>query len=145
MAQNAKTSAAPAQTSAAIGDQMFKDAVEKSLNALNDLTGHSKSNFEAAVASVSAAAKGGEALRAQFLALSKKAFEDNVASAKALAGARSLQDVVELQASWMKAATETYIAELGTYSEMVANSIKDSLAPISDRVSAAVNASQADR
>ena len=79
------------------GNQAFKDNVEKSLAALNEVNAYSKKNLEAVVASVTAATKGAEALGAQVMAFSKKSMEDQVSAAKALAGAKSVQEAVELQ------------------------------------------------
>ncbi|NBU29298.1 MAG: phasin family protein, partial [Caulobacteraceae bacterium] len=82
------------------GNAAFKDQVEKSLASLNEMNTHSKKNLEAVVASVTAATKGAESLGALAMAYSKRAMEDQVAAAKALAGAKSVQEAVELQTSW---------------------------------------------
>lgn len=129
----------------AAGNVAFKDAVEKSLTALNEANGYSKKNLEALVASVTAATKGAEALGAQAVAYSKKSVEDQVTAARSLAGAKSIQDVVELQTAFAKSMLESYIAEVGKASETVAASVKDSLKPLNERVTAAVERLQAAR
>jgi phasin family protein len=123
----------------------FKDGVEKTLSALNDANAHSKKNLEAVVASVTAATKGAEALGAQAMAFSKASFETQVAAAKSLSTAKSVQEVVELQTAFAKSALETYIAELGRMSETVSASVKDSMKPLNERVTAAVERLQAAR
>ena len=125
------------------GNQAFKDSIEKSLSALGEANAHSKKNLEAVVASVTAATKGAEALGAQAMAYSKKAMEDQVAAAKSLAGAKSVQEVVELQTSYAKFALETYIAEMNKASETVAASVKESFLPINERITAFVEKIQA--
>ena len=65
----------------------FKEGVEKSLAAMNELNAHSKKNLEAIVASATASAKGAEALGAQAMAFSKAVFDTNVSAAKSLAAA----------------------------------------------------------
>ena len=126
-------------------NQAFKDGVEKSLTALAEANTHSKENLEAVVASVTAATKGAEALGAQTLAYSKKAAEDQVAAAKSLAGAKSIQEAMELQTTWAKSAMEAYIAQMTKASEIVSASIKDSMKPLNERASAAVEKLQAAR
>jgi len=126
-------------------NQAFKDGVEKSLAALSEANVHSKKNLEAVVASVTAATKGAEALGAQAFAYSKKATEDHVAAAKSLAGAKSVQEAVELQTAWAKSALEAYIAQLSKASEIVSASIKDSVKPLNERVTATVEKLQAAR
>lgn len=123
----------------------FKEGVEKSLAALNDLNAHSKKNLEAIVASATASAKGAEALGAQAMAFSKTVFDKQVAAAKALSGAKSVQEVVELQTNFAKTALETYMAEFAKMSETVSASVKESMKPLNERVTAAVEKFQAVR
>jgi phasin family protein len=120
------------------GNQAFKDSVEKSLAGLNEMNAHSKKNLEAVVASVTAATKGAESLGAQAMAYSKKAMEDQVSAAKALSGAKSVQEAVELQTTWAKSAMELYMAQVGKMGETVAAAVKDSMKPLNERVTATV-------
>ncbi len=115
------------------------------MTGLNEINAASKQNLEAFVASATAATKGAETLGSQAIAFSKKALEDNVAAAKSLTSARSVQEAVELQTSWAKSALETYLSELNKASETVAASVKESLTPLNARVTAAVEKFQAAR
>lgn len=123
----------------------FKDGVEKTLSALNEANAASKKNLEAVVASITAAAKGAETLGAQAMALSKKTFDDQVAAAKSLAGAKSVQEVVELQTSLAKSFMESYMAEVAKLTDTVSNSVKDSIKPLNERVTDMVEKLQATR
>jgi len=123
----------------------FKDGVEKTLAAMADVNTHSKKNLEAVVASVSAAAKGAEALSAQAVAFSKSAFETHVNAAKTLAAAKTPQEVVELQTAYAKSTFETYVGEIGRMSETFAVSFKESLKPLNERVNDVVGSFQATR
>ena len=123
----------------------FKDSVEKGLAALNEMNTYSKKNLEAVVASATASAKGAEALGAQAMAFSKAIFETQVSAAKSLAGAKSVQEVVELQTAFAKNALETYMSEFGKMSETVSASVKESMKPLNERVTAVVEKFQAVR
>jgi len=116
----------------------FKDSVEKSMAAVTEMNTHSKKNLEAVVASVTAATKGAEALGARAIAYSKKSVEDQVAAAKALAGAKSVQEAIEFQTAFAKSAFEAYVAEVNKMSEAVSASVKESMAPLNERVTALV-------
>ena len=132
MADGAEHIKATVDQVTAAGNQAFKDAADKSLSALNDMNAHSKKNLEAMIASVTAATKGAEALGAQAMAFTKKTVEDNTSAAKALAGARSIQEVVELQTSFAKTAMESYIAQMNYASEIVASAVKDTIKPLNE-------------
>ena len=97
---------------AAAGATAFKGGIEKSLAGLNEMNAQSKRTLEAVVASATAAAKGAEVLGSQTMAYSKSAIERHVEATKALTGARSFQEAVELQSAYAKSAMETYMAEM---------------------------------
>ena len=123
----------------------FKDGVEKTMAAINEANTHSKKNLEAVVASVTAAAKGAETVGAQAMAFSKKAFDEQVAAARSLASAKSVQEVVELQTSLARTFLENYMAEVGKLTETVSSSVKDSMKPLNARVTDMVEKMQATR
>jgi phasin family protein len=127
------------------GAQAFKDGVEKSLTGLNEINANSKKNLEAIVASATAATKGAESLGAQAMAFSKSSIERQVEAAKALTGARSVQEALELQTGFAKSAIETYMAELNRATETVSATVKDSLRPLNERATAMMETFQVAR
>ena len=128
-----------------MGDQAFKDGMEKSLAALNELNAQSKRNLEAVVASVTAATKGAETLSTQAMAYTKSAMETQVEQARALTGARSVQEVVELQTTFAKGAMESYIAEMNKAAEILSAAVKDSFRPLNERATAVAETLQSAR
>jgi phasin family protein len=128
-----------------LGDQAFKDGMEKSLTALNELNAQSKRNLEAVVASVTAATKGAEALSTQAMTYTKSAMEHQVEQARALTGARSVQEVVELQTTFAKSAMESYIAQMNHAAETLSAAVKDSFRPLNERATAMVETLQSAR
>ena len=145
MATAAETAKATAERFAATGNQAFKESVEKSLAAVADINAHSKRNLEAVVASVTAATKGAESLGAQVTAYSKKTAEDHMAATKTLTSAKSLQEVVEFQTAYAKSFFDSYLAEVNRWSDTVSGSVKESMRPINERVSAVVEQFQTAR
>ena len=129
----------------AAGNQAFKEGVDKSLNALTEANTLGKKNIEAAVESVTAATRGAEALSAQALAYSKKSWEDGVNAAQALASAKSVQEVIELQTAFAKTAMEAYLAEVTKATDTLSASVKDSFKPINERATAIVERVQSAR
>jgi phasin family protein len=127
------------------GNTAVKEGFEKSLAAFNEMNVHSKKNLEALVASMTAAAKGAETVGARAMAFSRKAVEDQVAAAKALTSAKSIQEAVELQTGFAKSALESVVAEVQELSEITSSSVKDALSPINERVTAFVESVQAPR
>lgn len=144
-ADTAKTAKTTAEEFTLAGNHAFKDAMEKSMTALAETNTYSKQNLEALVASATAAAKGAEAVGAEAMAYTKKTVEEQMAAAKSLASAKSLQEAVELQTAFTKKAMESYMSEMTRMSEIFTASMKDSMKPINERVTATVERLQAAR
>ena len=129
----------------AASNQAFKDAADRSLSALNELNGQGKHNLEAMIASVTAATRGAEALGAQVMSYAKSSVETQVDAARQMSGARSMQEIVEMQTAFAKTAMEGYLAEMNRASEIVSNAVKDSMKPLNERAAAMAEAVQAQR
>ena len=127
------------------GNQAFKDGVEKTLASLNEVNALSKGNVEAVVESLTAATKGAETVGAQALAFSKKNWEEAVTAAKTLSGAKSVQEVIELQSKYAKSSMEAYVAEMNLLTETMSASFKDTFKPINARITASVEKFQSYR
>ena len=136
---------ANADQAQAAGTKAFRDVAEKSAASLTEMNAQGKQNLEAMVASAAAAQKGVEALSAQSVAFTKKSWEDGVAAAKSMTQARSIQELLELQTTWAKSATEAYLAEVTRATDVLTASVKDSFQPINERVTASVEKFQAAR
>ena len=127
------------------GNLAFKETYEKSIASMTKMNSLSKKNLEAFVASMTAAAKGAETVGAHTVAFSKKSFEGQVAAAKALTAAKSLQEAVELQTGFAKAAFESYVAQMTKLSELMVATSKETFQPIQGRVQAWVDVVQSAR
>ena len=134
-----------AQRVAGASNEAFKDTVERSLSTLNQLNDVSKRNLEAVVTSLTAATRGAESLGAQAMNYGKSSMEQSAEAARALTAARSIQEAVELQTNYARTALESYLTEMNRMSETVAASVKDSLQPLNERATAAMEQIQSNR
>ncbi len=156
----AQTTADSAQRTFAAGQQAFqqgvekaastsnaavKDAADRSLSALNELNTQGKRNLEAMIASVTAATRGVEALGAQAMGYAKTSVETQVDAARQMSGARSMQEIVEMQTTFAKTAMEGYMAQMNKASEIVSAAVKDAMQPLSERAAAMTEAVQSQR
>jgi len=136
---------AQAEKVQAAGTQAFREGLDKTTASLGELNIQSKQNLDAVVASATAAQKGAEALSAQALSYGKTSWEAGVAAAQTIAKARSIQELIELQTAYTKSAMEVYMSEVSKMTETLTASVKDSLQPINERVTASVEKFQAAR
>jgi phasin family protein len=145
MSEAAETVKATVEKFTTAGNQAFKDGVEKTLASINEANGLAKGNVEAVVESMTAATKGAETVGAQAMAFSKKNWEEAVTAAKTLQGAKSIQEVIELQSKYAKSSMEAYVAEMNLLTETLSASFKDTFKPINARMTAAVEKFQSYR
>ncbi|MBP7066649.1 phasin family protein [Ferrovibrio sp.] len=115
-----------------------KQRLEAVAKSYGDAAKLSKDGVEAFVAAGTVASKGVENLNADLLAFAKSQYEGNIAAAKAIIAAKTLQEVVELQNGFTKSAFEAYTAQFSKFSEAATKLAQDSFAPINAQVQATV-------
>ncbi|MBN4046470.1 phasin family protein [bacterium AH-315-P15] len=124
------------------GTQAMQEGFDKAVLGYDDLAAASKDNVEAFVEAVSASQKGFEAINGEAMAYSKQAMEDGVAATKAAFGAKSVQELIELNTGYTKAAFEAYVGTATKISELFTTTAKDATAPLNARVNEVAEAAQ---
>ncbi len=133
------------ETMTTASNEALKEGFEKSMTALNDFSAFQKDTVDAVISSATTASKSVEELSASTVAFAKKSMEDGVAAAKTMAGAKSVQELIEIQADYTKSSLDAYLSEVNKHSDLVSSMMKDSFKPINDRMVAAVEAMQSQR
>ena len=124
------------------GTEAWKDGVDKALTGYDDFADASKVNIEAVVEAMTVSQKGIEAINTEALTYSKQALEDGVAATKAAFGAKSVQELIELNSTFTKSAFDAYVGTATKIGELWTTTAKDASAPINERVNATVEAAQ---
>jgi len=133
------------ETVTAASNEAIKEGFEKSLSAVNEFSAFQKDTVDAVIASASTASKSIEELNSSAIAYAKKSMEDGVAAAKTMAGAKSVQELIEIQADYTKSSLDAYLSEVNKSSDLISALMKDSFKPLNDRMVAAVEALQSQR
>ncbi|PNU05967.1 phasin [Novosphingobium guangzhouense] len=115
-----------------------KAAFEKSTSVLGEVSDFAKGNVEAAVESGKIYAEGVQALGSEFVSESRAAFEKMSGDIKDLAAAKSPTDFFKLQSDLVRKNFDTAVAYSSKNSEAMLKLMSDTFAPISGRVSIAV-------
>jgi phasin family protein len=89
-----------------------------------------KDGFDAYVRSFGEMNKGFQAIAAEVTEYSKKAFEDSTRAFEQLAGAKSIEQAIEIQSQFAKKAYDTYMAEMSKLGEMYVGMAKDAYKPV---------------
>ncbi|MBL8807820.1 MAG: TIGR01841 family phasin [Rhodospirillales bacterium] len=110
----------------------------QSAKAFEDMAKFSKDNLDAVVSASTVYAKGFETFGKAFYALSQETVEASATVAKALLGAKTLKEAVDLQTDFAKTTFDKFVAESTKLSEMSIKVANEALEPINARVNVAV-------
>ena len=142
MTEEALNAAEHVETAMKNGTEALKTGFEKAVKNYDHLVGYGKDTVEAYTKAANVAAKGAETLHNEIFAYSKQSFENTVAQTKALMATKSIHEAFELQSDFAKTQFDGYVSKMTQLGEIVANTTKESFAPIQGRVQAWVDVVQ---
>ncbi len=136
----ASSEAATKQVEQAVA--MTQEQAEKTSNAMfkgyDEISQINKQNFDAMVQSSSIFAKGCESITKEFFSYSQNALEMSFKGTKAMLGATSIKDVVDLQSEIARKSFDTAMAESAKLTEMSVEVTNKAFKPLQDQVNVAV-------
>ena len=115
-----------------------RSKAEEMVKGYDDLAAGGKDNVEAAVASGAAYTKGVETIAGEWMAFAKTSLEQNMANAKAVMGAKTVQEMFELQAGFAKNNFDEFVSQSTKVGELAAKVAQDTMEPINARVTVAM-------
>jgi phasin family protein len=115
-----------------------KKGIEMAMKSAEEFVTFSQGNVEAVVKSSQIWTAGVQDLSKQVAASAQTTFDETMATFKALASVKSLKDAFELQANFARSALEKAMAESGKLTDASFKLTEQTLAPITARVTVAV-------
>jgi len=115
-----------------------KQGMEKAMKTAEELVAFGQGNVEAMVKSGQVWAAGVQDISKQMVATAQASFEESMSTFKALSSVKSFKDAFELQAGFARATMEKTLAESGKLTDASLKLTEQALAPITARVSLAV-------
>ena len=116
----------------------MKEGVEKVMKTAEELMAFNQGNVEAVMKSGQIWAAGMQDISKQFAATAQASLDETLSTFKALSSVKSLKDAFDLQANFARAALEKTMAESGQLTDASMKLTEQTLAPITARVSLAV-------
>jgi phasin family protein len=115
-----------------------KAGMEKAMKTAEEMVAFGQGNVEALVKSGQIWATGMQDLGKQMAATAQASFEETMATFKAFSSVKSLKDAFDLQANLARSTMEKTLAESGKLTDASMKLTEQTLAPITARVSMAV-------
>ena len=114
--------------------KMTQEQFDTAIKGYDEISGLAKANVDAMLASGKAIASGLETVNTEFMDFSKKQFEGSVKASKALAGAKTAQELFDLQSDMTKKTYETFVDRWTKMSELMVKVAQDAAEPVNSRV-----------
>ena len=114
--------------------KMTQEQFDTAIKGYDEVSGLAKANVEAMLASGKALATGIETLNTEMMDFSKKQFEGSVKASKALAGAKTAQELFDLHSDMTKKTYETFVDRWTKMSELMVKVAQDAAEPVNSRV-----------
>lgn len=115
-----------------------KEGMEKAMRSAEDLVTFGQGNVEAVVKSSQIWTTGIQDLSKHVASTAQAALDETFATFKAMTSVRSLRDAIELQGAFARSAMEKTMTESGKLTDASLKLTEQALAPITARVSVAV-------
>ena len=112
-----------------------RDVVAKSVDEMSSLN---KDNVDAVVQAGTIYAKGVEVIGKEFMSYAQARLESNMAAMKAMMGARTLKELVDLQTEYARSSFDQMVTETTKLSEIGVKVTNDAFAPLNARVNVVV-------
>jgi phasin family protein len=116
----------------------MKEGVEKMMRTAEDFMSFGQGNLEACLRSGQIWAAGVQDISKQVAATAQAQFEETISAFKALTAIRSVKDAIDVQANLARATIEKTMAESGRITESSMKLTEQVLAPLTARVTLAV-------
>lgn len=116
----------------------MKEGVEKAMKTAEELVAFSQGNVEAMMKASQIWATGVQDLSKHMAAAAQASLDESMSAFKALTSVKSLKDAFDLQSSFARAALEKSLAESGKLTDASFKLTEQALAPITARVTVAV-------
>ena len=144
MATKAKATNATknAEEAIAAGTEAMKDGFQKASVGYDQVAAASQENLDAVVESLTVSQKGFEAMGTEAQTFTKQAIEDSVTATKAAFGAKSVQELIELNTTYTRSAFDAYVSAATKMTEMFTSVAQEASAPLNARMTATVEAAQ---
>ncbi len=116
----------------------LKESVEKALKTSEELVAFSQANLEAFLKASKIFAEGLQGISKEVAASNKATIEDSVAFTKSLLGVKSVKEAVDLQSSFARTSIEKAVSETNKVTDASVKLAEQAIAPLTARLSVAV-------
>ncbi|MEL6387263.1 MAG: phasin family protein [Pseudomonadota bacterium] len=113
-----------------LSPEAMKEGMERMMALASEMTEMQREGYSAVAESARVSAKGMQEANARSLAFFQTAMGTMMEASKSIAGVKSVQEAVEMQANFSKAAMETYMTEANAVATLMAETMREAAEPL---------------
>ena len=117
--------------------------LEKAMNGYGEFLALTKDNSEALFDATTLASNGIETITSELMSYSRQALTETLAATRALFEVKSPEEFLHLQTTWLKSASESYVAHLTKLGGLASSTTMEALKPIQSCATAFAKTAQA--
>ena len=122
----------------AIAQEQVEKASSNLFQGYDDVTTLGKDNIDACIQSTTVFAKGVETMGKELMSFAQSYTDTSVANAKALFGAKTVRELIDLQTDFSRSGFDSLVAESAKLTELSMNLANETIEPLQARVNATV-------
>lgn len=116
--------------SATLSPEAVRENMDRMISLAGEMTELSREGLSAATESARVSAKGAQEINAKALEFFQNAMTSGMEASKSVAGAKSLQEAMEMQATFAKTAFDVYMKQCGEFASMMAATMREASEPL---------------
>ncbi|MEM6498534.1 MAG: TIGR01841 family phasin [Pseudomonadota bacterium] len=121
-----------------IAPETVRENMDKFMNFAGEMTALSRDGLTAATESARVSAKGAQELNTKAMAYVQEAMANGMEATKTVSSAKSVQEAMELQATFAKGAFDEYMKQCGEFANLYASMFKEAAEPLNAHASQVV-------
>ncbi|MEN0077878.1 MAG: phasin family protein [Pseudomonadota bacterium] len=110
--------------------EAMRENIDRFMSLAGEMTELSREGFTAATASAQASAKGAQEINTRAMAYLQESMASGMEVSKSVSTAKSLQEAMELQATYAKSTFDTYMKQVGEMAGLYADTMRQASAPL---------------
>lgn len=126
------------EQTAAVTKEQIEKISSQMLKTYADLQELGKGNVEALIESGTIATRGAEDLGREVTAYAQSTFDRSISTGKAILTAKSVKEVIDLQAEFAKSSMDGFLSEASRIQELTSSVTNAAMAPLNARLNVAV-------
>ncbi len=113
-----------------MNNDAMRENMDRFVSMAGNMTELSREGFQACAEAARVTAKGAQEANSKTIAYMQSAMSESMEATKTVAGAKSMQEAVEVQANFAKSALDAYMTQMSSIASLMADTMREATQPL---------------